>query len=160
MSRVDDTVARILANVDGETKAESLGSEEHVEVLKAVADELMARHERLYPNVEAMRRDREDLARAADEGMLSARDDREVAPDFEASADEPAAGPAPLPASHPEGAPVDMSTGVPLDSGNGIASGPHGDPDVPVIAQPENTPATRTDRAPISAAGAPSTNDV
>lgn len=75
MSRATDTAARVLANLDGETKSESLGAEEALEVFALVGEELARRHERLAPTVDAMRAAREDLSaqdRASNEGLPQA----------------------------------------------------------------------------------------
>lgn len=61
MSNVTDTVARILLNVDGETKQESHGVEETLEVLDLVRAELDRRAELLRPGVEAARESREKM---------------------------------------------------------------------------------------------------
>ena len=99
MSRVTDTVARVLANVDGETKAESHSAEETLAVYDAVADELVRRADAMRPHVEAAMRSREE-ARLADDGG------------------------------------------------------------VPVVAEPENTPATHVDRAPLTMEGSEGANDL
>lgn len=135
MSRVSDTVARILDNVDGETKVESHSAEEAVEIYQAVVDNLQGRVNRLQPNVDAMREDRERLS-------------QEQADAAAADALRPAVAKARTPRA------------LKLEAAGKAAPDEPGGNAVPVVSQPKNTPATHTDPAPISMGGSDSANDL
>lgn len=132
MSNVSDTVARILANVDGETKAESVSFEDRVEVLDQVAAELTRRADHWRPTLELMREDVPD-ARGPRERAVTTPADQDLGPDH-GTGDDP--------------------------DGNGIASGPHGRKDKPVVSQGRNTPATKVEPGAISMAGSEKANDL
>lgn len=139
MSNVSDTVDRILANVDGETKPESLSFEDRVEVLDLLSEELHRRAEHYRPTLDAMR---EDMDRAESEGMVGPMREHPV---LETPADQDLG---------PDG-------GVHEEGGNGVESGPHGEPDVPVLAYTQgDTPSTKRKGGKISAAGSEAANDL
>jgi hypothetical protein len=165
MSRVTDTAARILANVDGETKQESHGADEAMEVFQAVAGELLRRVDAMRAPVEALRRTREEMVKTtAERDAEQAEMDREEA-DAEEAERGPAAGPAVGPSTAvggPNAEPATPDSAVaptPAEGAKDTEPVAQAEP-VPAVSQPENTPSSRTEPAPITMTGAESTNDI